>query len=321
MILVTGATGFLGSELVRQLLLQGKPVRALKRQTSVIPEILSQNSLIDWRDGDVLDHFALKEAMEGVTDVYHCAAMISFRKADKKMMLKVNVEGTANLVNICIENKVRKLVHVSSISAVGQNKNGDPSNETDHWLFSKNQSNYAVSKYESEMEVFRGIAEGLDAVIVNPSIIIGKNAGKEGSGQLFETVKKGLRFYPGGRCGLVDVEDVARTMIQLMESNFKTERFIINSENISYRDLFTAIAKAYGLIPPSFKLSPWMLRSGYLASSIAKLITGNDYGITKEIVNSAFNTTKYSNKKITEALNIRFKPVQNSILEICLMTK
>lgn len=317
MILVTGATGFLGSELVKQLLQQGKSVRALKRQTSVIPEILTRESSIDWRVGDVTDYFTLKEAMDGVSEVYHCAAMISFRKVDKKNLLKVNVEGTAHLVNICLENKVRKLVHASSVAAVGANKNGDPQLESDHWEFSKDQSNYAVSKYESEMEVFRGIAEGLTAVIVNPSIIIGRNAGKNGSGQLFDTVKKGLRFYPEGSCGLVDVEDVARSMIQLMESDIETERFIINAENMSYRDLFSAIARGYGLVPPSVKLTPWMLKSGYLAASLAKLLTGRDYGITSEIVNSAFNIVNYSNKKIIKALQFSFKPVQHSILEIC----
>jgi dihydroflavonol-4-reductase len=317
MILVTGGSGFLGSELLRQLSRQGKPLRALKRKTSVIPEILSQDHSIDWREGDVLDYYALKEAMEGVSQVYHCAAMISFRQADKKKILKVNVEGTANLVNICLENPDSKLVHASSISAIGQNKNGHPSNESDHWQFSKTQSNYAVSKYESEMEVFRGIAEGLNAVIVNPSIIIGKNAGKEGSGQLFETVRRGLKFYPGGACGLVDVEDVAAIMIRLMESSINSGRYIINSENISYQDLFTSIAHAYGLKAPGIKLSPWMLRTGYLASLMAKALTGKSYGITKEIISSAFKTPRYSNQKIKEALNVTFKPVDKTILEIC----
>ena len=321
MILVTGATGFLGSELVRQLLQQGKPVRALKRHNSVIPEILSKQPSINWFNGDILDQYDLTEAMEGITQVYHCAALISFRKEDKKKLLQVNVEGTANLVNICLENNIQKLVHTSSIAAVGQNKNGEPSNEDDHWQYSKKQSNYAISKYEGEMEVFRGIAEGLKALVVNPSIIIGKNAGQTGSGQLFARVRKGLKYYPTGSCAVVDVEDVARIMIQLMESDINKGRFIVNSENISYHDLFSSIAKAYDKAPPSFRLSPWMLKSGYRASSIAKALTGKDYGLTKEMVNSAFSTTKYSNKKIIEALNISFKPLQSSILEICQLTK
>lgn len=317
MILVTGATGFLGSELVKQLSLQDKPVRAIKRQTSTIPEILSGHSLIDWREADMLDYFALQEAMAGVTEVYHCAAMVSFKVVDRKKMLKTNVEGTHNLVNICLENKIRKLVHASSISAVGQSKAGKLIRETDQWQFSKMQSSYAISKYESEMEVYRGIAEGLNAVIVNPSVIIGKNAGNFGSGQLFEIVRKGLKFYTGGGCGIVDVDDVARIMMILMESDISAERFILNSENVSYYELFSAIAKAYDLTPPRYKLRPWMLKSGHLLASTAAGITGKDYGIPRELVNSASRVTKYSNLKISEALNISFKPVSQSITEIC----
>ena len=317
MILVTGATGFLGSELVRQLLLQGKPVRAIKRLTSTIPTMLASSKSVEWRDADLLDEYALEEAMEGITEVYHCAAMVSFRKEDKKAMLRVNVEGTANLVNLCLRNNIRKLVHASSVAAVGNSKDGQLISETDPWQFSRSENNYAISKYESEMEVFRGIAEGLSAVIVNPSIIIGRNAGSSGSGQLFNAVKSGLKFYPAGTCGLVDVEDVAAIMIRLMDSDIETERFILNSENISYRELLGSIAKAYGVLPPKYPLRSWMLKSGFLASAIGRFFTGRDLGITKEISRSASKVSRYSNEKITKALNTRFKPVSESIMEIC----
>ena len=317
MILVTGGTGFLGSELIRQLLLQGKSVRAIKRESSVIPEILEAAQLVEWRNADILNFDDLNEAMEGVTTVYHCAAMVSFRKADKKMMRRINIEGTANLVNICLENRIGKFLHVSSVSAVGQSKKDALISEKLHWQFDKYQSSYAISKYESEMEVFRGIAEGLNAVIVNPSIIIGKNAGESGSGQFFRKVKDGLKFYPQGSCGIVDVEDVAGIMIRLMDSNLAGERYIINAVNISYLDLFTKIAHQYNLNPPNVKLQPWMLTGGYWASNLAKLLTGEDYGLTKEIVNSASKETRYSNDKIKNALTFGFKPIDQSISEIC----
>lgn len=307
----------MGSELIRQLLNQGKAIRAIKRPASKIPAILESHPIIDWYHADILDFYALQDAMEGVTEVYHCAAMVSFSKADKKMMRRVNIEGTANLVNICLENRIRKLLHVSSVSAVGQSKTGTLTSEKHHWQFDKNQTSYAVSKYESEMEVFRGIAEGLNAVIVNPSIIIGKNAGDEGSGQLFKKVKDGLSFYPKGSCGLVDVEDVAKTMIRLMESDISAERFIINAENISYKELFKKIAEAYKLTPPKIKLQPWMLKSGYLLSSLVKVVNGKDYGLTKELVKSASKTSGFSNQKITDALSSNFKPIDTSIFEIC----
>ncbi|MBC7743706.1 MAG: NAD-dependent epimerase/dehydratase family protein [Flavobacterium sp.] len=317
MILVTGGTGFLGSELIRQLVVQGKTVRAIKRPSSTIPENLKLQSTIDWRDADLLNYHALNDSMDGVTQVYHCAAMVSFRKADKRLMRRINIEGTAHVVNVCLQNQINKLIHVSSVSAVGYSKAGELITEKHQWQFNKNQSNYAISKYESEMEVFRGIAEGLKAVIINPSIIIGKNAGLNGSGQLFKQVKEGLKYYPQGAFGIVDVQDVAAVMIRLMEGHILAKRFIINAENISYKDLFATIAEGFKLPPPSIELRPWMLKTGYLASSFAKYITGKDSGLTKEIVNSASKISRYSNQKITNALNYNFKPVKQTILEIC----
>ncbi|RYE28689.1 MAG: NAD-dependent epimerase/dehydratase family protein, partial [Sphingobacteriaceae bacterium] len=240
MILVTGATGFLGSEVCRQLILAGKnSIRCTKRTASKIPEILIPHQhKITWVEADLLEIDALKEALQGVTQVYHCAALVSFDPSLKKKLIQNNVEGTANLVNLCVEKGIR-LLHVSSIAAVGEGKPGELINENHHLEETPKENAYAISKYESEMEVWRGIAEGLDAVIVNPSLIIGKNAGKQGTGQIFETVRKGLKFYTSGSCGLVDVEDVAKTMILLMESQISNERFIINAENWSYKTLFT----------------------------------------------------------------------------------
>lgn len=316
MILVTGATGFLGSELVRQLLLEGKPVRALKRKTSIIPSVLAASQAIEWVEGDLLDEYSLNDIIDGVSHVYHCAAMVSFKKADKNQLLRVNVEGTASLVNICLQHNIQKLMHCSSVAAVGENKTGNPATESDQWLYNKKQSNYALSKYEGEMEVFRGIVEGLNAVIVNPSIIIGKNTCGKGSGRLFSAVKNGLKYYPTGSCGIVDVEDVARVMIRLMECETATGRYIVNSENISYQNLLSAIANAYGLPAPEYKLVPWMLKASLLASRVTKLFTGKDAGMTTEIVNSAFKHSEYSNDKIIRTLNFQFKPVCQSIKEI-----
>jgi dihydroflavonol-4-reductase len=317
MIVVTGATGFVGSELARQLTLHGEQIICLKRSDSFIPEILKDNAFIEWRIADVLNYFSLKEAFEGASQVYHCAAFISFIPSDKKKMMKVNVEGTSNVVNICLENKIQKLVHVSSIAAIGESKNGIPATEEDQWEFKSSRTSYSISKYESEMEVFRGIAEGLNAVVVNPSIIIGKNSGTEGSGQLFETVRKGLKFYPSGSCGLVDVEDVAKIMIRLMNSDLSGKRYLLNAENYSYKKLFTSIANGFGLKAPSIALKPWMLKAGYFASKIASVFSGQPTSLTKDTVNSAYKKQTYSNAKITQALEFEFKPVKQSISEIC----
>ncbi len=317
MILVTGATGFLGSELVRALLLKGENVRALKRASSRIPEILKNESTIEWVDADLLDYYSLEEAIQGINRVYHCAALISLSGKDKKQMMKVNVEGTVNLLNVCVANNIEKFLHVSSVSAVGNSKKGELITEKDHWEFSQAQSSYSVSKYESEMEVFRACAEGLNAVIVNPGIILGKNAGTEGSGRIFEIIKNGLSYYPDGSFGYVDVDDVTDVMITLMESDISDQRYIITAENWTYQDLFREIATQLGKKPPAIALKPWMLEFARLGTGIASAFTGKNYGLTKDTIRSAFKKQNYSNEKVKKALNLDFKPVKDSIAEIC----
>ncbi len=317
MILVTGATGFLGSELIRQLLLKGEKVRALKRHSSVIPKILKDEDAIEWVNADVLDYYSLEDAIHGITKVYHCAALISFARRDKKQMLKVNVEGTVNLLNVCVAHNVEKFLHVSSVAAVGNSKKGELISEKHHWEFGSGQSTYSVSKYESEMEVFRASAEGLKTVIVNPSIIIGKNAGSEGSGQIFDTIKNGLSYYPDGSFGYVVVEDVASAMISLMESDISNERFIISAENWAYRDLFTEIATQFGKRPPKLGLKPWMLNMARLGKVLFSAFTGANNTLSKDTVRTAFKKQNYSNEKIKKALNLEFRSVRDSISEIC----
>ena len=318
MILVTGATGFLGSELCRQLFLSGKnSIRCTKRSTSIVPEILLPFSKqLIWVEADLLEIDALNEALEGVTEVYHCAALVSFDPSLKKKLIKNNVEGTANLVNLCVEKNIR-LLHVSSIAAVGEGKPGELINENHHLEETPKENAYAISKYESEMEVWRGMAEGLDAVIVNPSLIIGKNAGKQGTGQIFETVRKGLNFYTSGSCGLVDVEDVAKTMILLMESKISSERFIINAENWNYKKLFEDAAHCFGVKPPAREAKPWMLELAWRASALGTLFTGKKMGVDKISAQSASRIQDYDNRKLKEAIGFEFKPVKQTIEEIC----
>ncbi len=321
MILVTGATGFLGSELIRQLLLKGEKVRALKRANSKIPPLLEYEEAIEWRNADLLDYFALKEAMEGVLKVYHCAAFISFSPADKKEMLRVNIEGTMNLLNICMDHKIEKFLHVSSVAAIGNSKNGALITEEDHWEFNPAQSSYAISKYESEMEVFRAAAEGLKTVIVNPSIIIGKNAGEEGSGQLFRAIQKGMKYYPEGSFGYVDVEDVAHSMILLMESDIYDQRFIINAENWTYKDLFTEISQQFEKPAPTIPLKPWMLQLAYMGTRMISGIRGKNSNLTRDTIRSASKKRSFSNVKIKKTLNLEFRPVKDSIRFICQVYK
>jgi dihydroflavonol-4-reductase len=316
MILVTGATGFLGTELIQQLTAQNFKIRALKRSTSTIPNLLKGNLLVDWVEADINDLEDLADAFEDVTQVYHCAAFVSFDPKDKAKLLKINIEGTSNVVNLCLNHNAR-LVHVSSIAALGDAKKGAQITEKDFWEYNANVHSYAISKYEGEMEVWRGIAEGLDAVIVNPAVIIGKNAGYNGSGAIFKLVKDGLKFYTDGATGIVDVEDVAKAMILLMNSEISAERYTLSASNLHYKDFFAQIANGFGLKAPSIAAKPWMLGIAWRAAKLASIFTRKAPSLTKDAAKSSFNLSYYSNEKIKNTIEIDFKPLEKSILEVC----
>jgi nucleoside-diphosphate-sugar epimerase len=316
MILVTGATGFLGSELAKQIADKGLPLRCTKRHMSVIPAILIPYPHIEWVDADMHEQFQLEEALQGITKVYHCAAWVSLKQSDKNAMIRANVTGTANLVDLCLERGIR-LVHVSSIAAIGIAKPGELINENHHLDVATENDGYAISKLESEMEVWRGIAEGLDAVIVNPSLIIGANAGIKGSGQLFETVRKGLKFYTEGSAGFVDVEDVAKSMITLMESDITAQRYIINAENREYQPLTTEIAQGFHIKPPAFLAKPWMMGLAWRAAAVIGYITRRPPALDKIAALSSTQNRDYDNSKIKAAIAIDFKPISQTIAEIC----
>ena len=317
MILVTGATGFLGSELVRQLTGQGKKVRAIKRETSAIPSILAANTLIEWVIADINDLASLEDIFEDITQVYHCAALVSFNPKDKTKLLKVNIEGTSNIANLCVAYHAR-LLHVSSIAALGEPKKGNLLiTEDDYWEYDAKVHSYAISKYEGEMEVWRSIAEGLDAVIVNPAVIIGRNAGFEGSGAIFKLVKDGLSFYTAGATGIVDVEDVAKCMVLLMDSDISNERFTLSAENYHYEQFFAEIARNFGVKAPAKKAAPWMLGIAWRAAKVAALFTGKAPALTSDAARSSLNVSLYSNEKIINSTGITFKPLHQSIQETC----
>ena len=316
MILVTGATGFLGSELIGQLIHQGKKLRALKRENSFIPAALKDNMLIEWLVADINDTATLEDAFEDVTQVFHCAALVSFDPKDKKELLKVNIEGTGNIVNLCLSYNVR-LVHVSSVAALGDAKKGKQITEDDYWEYNAGAHSYAISKYEGEMEVWRGIAEGLDAVIVNPAIIIGESAGFSGSGAMFKLVKEGLSFYTRGASGFIEVQDVARCMIALMDSPVTAERFTLSAENYHYEQFFAEIAKGFGVKAPAKEAKPWMLGIAWRLAKIVAVLRGKPAALTSDAARSSLNISYYSNDKIRNTIDINFKPLQQSIREIC----
>lgn len=317
MILVTGATGFLGAELIHLLTSKGAEVRALKRASSVIPAAIEKNPLVEWVEADINDISALEDAFEGVDQVYHCAALVSFNPKDKAKLLKINIEGTGNVVNLCAANSAR-LLHVSSVAALGNAKKGALITEKDFWEYDPNVHSYAISKYEGEMEVWRGIAEGLDAVIVNPSVIIGAGAGFEGSGAIFKLVKDGLSYYTKGATGIVDVSDVAKSMIALMNSQETAERFTISAENYDYQQFFAEIAKGFGVKAPHKEAKPWMMGIAWRVARFAALFTGKPAALTSDAARSSLNESLYSNEKIKQTIGIQFKSLKQSIEETCM---
>lgn len=329
MILVTGATGLVGSHLTFELVRTGHKVRALKRRDSSLAMIEKVFSLypdlqeallpkIEWVEGDILDIYSLEEAMEGVDEVYHCAALVSFLPEDKKRLMRINSEGTANVVNASIEKKIRKFCHVSSIAALGRPENqSDLINEKLVWKTSKNNSVYAVSKYAAEREVWRGTAEGLDVVIVNPSVILGVAGPGMGSSRIFNTMWNGLKFYPPGKNGFVDVRDVARAMIMLMESDIRNERFILNAENLEYKELFSIMAAAMGKPAPSIKVSAAMSGLAWRLEKLRSILKRVKPLITKETAHTAVQNYEYSNEKIKKELGFEFTPIEETIRHFC----
>jgi len=317
MILITGATGFLGSELAVYLAKQETTICCIKRKTSVIPNILfPYQNKIRWIDADLLNYGELENAFKDITQVYHCGAWVSFKEADRASVIDNNVQGTANVVELCKQQGVR-MVHVSSVAAVGLAKQGELITEDHQFNQNTRHDGYATSKFESEAEVWRGINDGLNAVIVNPSIIIGTNAGKKGSGEIFETLRKGMLFYTTGGNGFVDAEDVVKCMVLLMSSGITGQRYIINNENISYKNLSSKITKAFKKPSPKILLMPWALELAWRGAAVWSIVTGKSPAIDKTTARSVSSSYYYDTSKIRKAIPIEFKPLDQSIIEIC----
>jgi dihydroflavonol-4-reductase len=323
MILVTGGTGLLGAQLLLDLTKSGKKVRALKRSTSSLAtlnllfdgqEDLLKN--IEWVNGDVTDYFSLKEAMNGVKEVYHCAALVSFIPSERNKMMKINAEGTAHIVNAAMEEGVEKFCFVSSVAALGRVDEHTMIDEKLTWKSSKHNSNYAISKYSGEREVWRAIEEGLNVVIVNPTIIIGAGDWKTGSSQMFGQIHKGFPFYTEGVNGFVDGSDVTKSMIALMDKNKFSQRYIIVSENLSYHSVFDMIADSLGKKRPAIKVTKFLSGLGWRLEALRTFILHYQPSITKETANSSQLCWYYSNEKIRKEIGIEFMPVKASIERI-----
>jgi dihydroflavonol-4-reductase len=317
-ILVTGGAGLVGNELIKQLLATGEKVRAIYHST---PLSLPHPNL-EIVQCDILDVVCLNEIMNGISHVYHSAAIVSYDPKDKRKLLKINIEGTANVVNACIDAGVKKLLHVSSVAVLGRSTNDAMINEKMNWTEETNNSVYGKSKYFSEMEVWRGIGEGLKAVIVNPSLIIGGNNWESGSSAIFKNAYNEFKWYTDGVSGFVDVRDVARAMILLMNSEITAERFILNGENLSYKEIFSSIAKCFDKKPPYKKVSPVLAELIWRFEEIKTRFTGKKHLLTKETAQRAQAKVFFDNSKILKTLpGFEFTKIKDTIEFTCASLK
>ncbi len=314
-VFVTGATGFLGSYLLRYLVKKNYSVLALKRDTSSMALVESVKDKVDWLEGDILDTGLLMEAMQEVDQIYHCAAMISHDPRDVNLMTLINQEGTENIVDVALDSSIEKMVYVSSIAAIGRVKKQSNINEKNKWERSKLNSNYAISKYQAEQEVWRGIAEGLNAAIVNPSVILGSGFWDQGASKVFQQVWNNFKFYPKGTTGFVDVRDVARMMIDIMESPIKEERFIANGENLSYQNLYNEIANVLNKKAPSIKVNSLIQGIAWRLEWIKSRLFNSRPLITKETATHTAHSYFYQNQKSIDTLGFRYTPIQQTIAE------
>ncbi len=316
LVLVTGATGFVGSYLVRLLLQKGYKVRALRRKSSSLALIEDVADQLEWAEADVTDLGALEDAFEGVTHVFHCAAMVSFHPKDTTKMLKINMEGTKNIVNLCLDFGVKRLVHISSIAALGRTPNRPHLDENCKWVESKGNSRYALSKYGAEMEVQRGIAEGLSAAIVSPSVIVGGQRWEEGMSGFFKKIDEGLKFCPSGGSGFVDVRDVVRFMTLLLESEIFGERYILNSDNLSHRQFFGMIAKELGVPPPPVTVGPFLAEVAWRVEWLKEKILGTTPLVTKESARASVTHYTYGNEKSRSVFGFEYLTMEQTVRDM-----
>ncbi len=312
-ILVTGASGFLGSHLVRYLSAKGCAVRALYNSTIPNDELKLLRG-VEWQQADLLDVYDVERAMEGITKVYHCAAIVSFSPKDKSKLLHFNIEATKHVVNECLERGVEKMVYVSSIAALGRNTEHKEIDEEEQWEESKYNSTYAYSKHRAEMQVWRGVGEGMHANIVCPGVILGEGDWEEGSANLIKVVDEEFPFYTDGINSFVDVQDVVKAMYLLMESDIVDERFILSAGNFPYKRIFTLMAHELGVRPPHIHAAKWLTELVWRWKAVQAFFTGKEHTVTRETAATAQRKTYYNNRKLLKCLpEFEYMPIEDTI--------
>lgn len=327
MILVTGGTGLVGAHLLYFLLKEEKKVRAVYRSKEAIEktkEVFSFYtddaaliSKIEWFKADITDVPAMIPAFVGVKKVYHCAALISFNPKDYVAMRKVNIHGTAIIVNLSIDAKVDKICYVGSIASIGDSLKGNLITEENEWNKEADNSGYSITKFGAEMEIWRASQEDVDVVVVNPGVILGSGLFTSGSSEIISKIAKEFKFYTEGITGFVGIRDVVKAMILLMESPIKNERFILVSENKSYKEIFFLIADALHKKRPTLKIKPYQTEVAWRVFGLLSKITNTAPLLSKYSAKSAHNVSRYSSKKIEEQLHFQFEDITDVVKRVC----
>lgn len=316
-ILVTGGTGLLGSYVLRFLVNQGfTNISATCRANSPFDLLAEIKDKIQWLEGDLTDGYFVQDIMVDVQQVYHCAAVVSYDARERDEMMRINVESTTNLVNEALHNSIEKFVHVSSIAALGRQKKATVMSENTKWERNPMNSNYAISKYLSEMEVWRGAAEGLTVAVVNPSIIVGGGFWDKGTARFFKNIANGFKFYPVGGSGFVDVRDVANFMVKLMDSDIQGERYVLNGENLSYEGFFKLVSSSIDAKMPSIKVNTLIREVAWRVEWLRARLFSTTSTITKETAANSARTWKFDNaKSLTAFEGFEYRPIAESVAD------
>jgi len=318
MIFITGCNGLVGSFIARKLLSENYYIRALKRKDSDLTLVKDIQQKIEWVEGDVQDLPSIEKALTGVDTIIHAAAIVSFVPGDKEKMHKVNVEGTANMINAALSQGVSNFLHISSVAAIGRRKNLLSIDEDIFWENSPYNSNYAISKYMAELEVWRGMEEGLKTIIVNPSIVLGPGSWEDGSTMIFKYGFQENLFYPKGDMNFVDVRDVAEIVVKLLSSEKAIgQRFILNAAALPYKTIFELISKNFDKKSPRILAGPILSEIAWRAAAIKTFLTNGKPGISKETAKASQQNYYYKNSKIVNFLNYNFFPAEETIKWVC----
>lgn len=323
MVLVTGGSGLVGAHILLKLIDESSTfIKAIYRNEQSLQKAKTifgfygreaDFNKIEWVKADILDIFSLDDALIGAESIIHAAGLVSFDSKDKELLKKINIQGTANLVNAAVSAKIKKIVFISSVAALGENKHKDLITEDDNWEKTESTSTYSISKHYAENEVWRASAEGVDVAILNPSTIIGPGDWKEGSPALFRRIKEGLNYYTSGSNGFVGVEDVASLAIKLLHSDIVNQRFIANGENLSFRKLFEAIAESINVKSPSKKALKWQGKVVLFFDQLKSALSKKKSVLTKDTLEAAYSNKSYDNSKSIEQLNHQYQNIFEAI--------